>query len=101
LLKAGIAYQQIYSWMVGFNVNQSCATNKAVWTCNLSGSGGYLGQIVWDTSKTCHSGVCTHSNYKFDPTYKQYVTLYGKGGQLKGSTAPIGYLPVLLQNHNP
>jgi hypothetical protein len=56
---------------------------------------------VWDTSKTCHTGVCTHSNYKFDPTYKQYATLYGKGGQLKGSTVPIGYLPVLLQNHNP
>src|SRR5271165_2544828 len=101
LLKPGIAYRQIYNWMVGFNVNQSCTTTGTVWACDLSGSGGYLGRIVWDTSKTCKNGVCTYSNYTFDPKYTQYATLYGKVQKLNGSTVPIGYLPILLQNHNP
>jgi hypothetical protein len=101
LLKPGLAYRAIYNWMVGFNVDRSCTVNKTVWACNLSGSGGYLGQIVWDTSKTCNHGVCTESQYKFDPTYTRYVSLYGKVKPLQGSTVPIGYLPILLQNHNP
>ena len=101
LLKPGIAYREIYRWMVGFNVNQSCTTNKTVWACNLNGPGGYLGQIVWDAAQTCHNFVCTHSDYTFDPTYTQYTTLYGAVIPLKGSTVQIGYLPILLQNQNP
>ena len=101
LLKPGIAYQQIYDWMVGFTVDQSCTTKGTVWACNLSGSNGYLGQIVWDTSQTCRNGKCTFSNYTFDPKFIQYVTVYGQVIPVKGGTVPIGYQPILLQNMTP
>jgi hypothetical protein len=101
LLKPGIAYQQIYDWMVGFTVDQSCTTKGTVWACNLSGSNGYLGQIVWDTSQTCKNGKCTFSNYTFDPKFIQYVTVYGQVNPVSGSTVPICYQPILLQNMTP
>lgn len=100
LLKPGIAYQQIYNWMVGFNF-ESCTTKKTVWTCNLTGSNGYLAQIVWDTAQTCNGSACTHSKFTFNTEYTQYTNLFGKVEPLTGSTVPIGYLPILLQNQNP
>jgi len=48
LLEPGKAYGQIYHWMVGNTVDQSCAPQQTVWACNVTGSNGFLGQIVWD-----------------------------------------------------
>jgi hypothetical protein len=101
LLKPGIAYHQIYNWMAGYTVDQSCAPQHTVWACNVAGPNGYQGQIVWDTSQTCKSGKCTHSNYTFNPMFIQYVTLYGDVIPVSGSTVPIGYQPILLQNMTP
>jgi len=101
LLKPGIAYQQIYEWMAGYSVDQTCTTKGPVWACNLTGSNGYQGQIVWDTSQTCKAGTCTYSNYTFNPMFIQYVTIYGDVIPVNGSTVPIGYQPILLQNMTP
>ena len=102
LLKPGIAYQQIYNWFVGNTLDQSCVPQRTVWACNLTGPNGYQGQVVWDTSKTCSAGQCTTSQYTFDPTYIQYVDVFGKVTSTNGlSTVPIGYKPILLQNMTP
>jgi polysaccharide biosynthesis protein PslG len=100
LLKPGKAYGQIYRWMVGDSVDQSCAPQGTVWACNVTGPNGFQGQIVWDTSQTCSKGTCTYSNYNCNPIFTQYVTLLGTVFPVKGSTVPIGYKPIFLENQN-
>jgi hypothetical protein len=100
LLKPGKAYGQIYHWMVGNTVDQSCVPQGTVWACNVTGSNGFQGQIAWDTSQTCSNGTCTYSNYTFNPIFIQYVTVLGKVIPVKGSTVPIGYEPIFLENQN-
>jgi len=101
LLKPGMAYQQTYNWFVGNTLDQSCKPKGKVWACNVTGPNGYLGQIVWDTSKTCKAGICTHSQYTFNPIYIQYVTVTGTITPTTGlKTVPIGYKPILLENQN-
>jgi len=102
LLKPGVAYQQIYNWLVGNTLDHSCAPKGSVWACGVTGpnGNGYQAMIVWDTSKTCTP--CTYSQYTFDPMYIQYVDVTGKVTSTTGSqTVPIGYQPILLQNMTP
>jgi hypothetical protein len=103
LRKAGCAYRTTYNWMVGRTMDvKACRgpipPQTGVWSCNLSGPSGYQAQAVWDTSQSCKDGVCTFSNYSFDPKYTDYVTVYGQISSTNGSTVPIGYLPILLEN---
>lgn len=105
LLKSGCAYRMTFSWLVGQSLEeQACKSplpsKGTVWACNLSGPNGYQAQMVWDTSQGCKNGVCTNSNYTVEPQYTQYVTLYGQVVPVTNSTAPIGYLPILLENQN-
>lgn len=99
LLKPGVAYQQTYNWMVG-NFMSRCTNSGTIWTCHFAGPNGYEAQAVWDASQSCSHGVCTTSNYTFDSKYTQYVTVYGQVNSTNGSTVPIGYQPILLQNHS-
>jgi polysaccharide biosynthesis protein PslG len=103
LVKAGIAYQQIYEWLVGNTISQSCSgplpPKLGVWTCGITGANGFQGQIVWDTSQTC--SPCTYSQYSFNPIYIQYVNVFGQVTSTSGmSTVPIGYQPIFLENQN-
>jgi FG-GAP-like repeat len=100
LMKPGVAYQQAYNWMVG-NTMSTCTSSGTIWTCDFTGSNGYEAQAVWDASQSCSHGVCTTSNYTFDPKYIQYMTVYGQLVPVNGSTVPIGYQPILLQNQTP
>jgi len=102
LLKPGCAYQTTYSWLVGNTLAaKSCAAKGSVWTCDVNGPKGYQAQAVWDTSQSCSNGVCTFSKYTFNPKFIQYETVYGQVVQVNGSTVPIGYQPILLENQNP
>jgi len=102
LLKPGVAYQQTYNWLVGNTLDPTCAPEDKVWACNLTGPNGYMGQIVWNTAKTCNGSKCSHSEYTFNPIYIQYVDLSGKVTSTNGlTTVPIGYKPILLQNMTP
>jgi len=104
LTKAGTAYQQVQRWLAGNKASGKCSgpapPKLGVWTCNFQGANGWQAQAVWDMSQKCSNGVCTHSNYTFNPTYIQYVTVYGQVNQTSGSTVPIGYQPILLENEN-
>jgi hypothetical protein len=99
LAKAGVAYEQIYDWMVGSTMSSLCRPQGSVWTCGLTRPGGYQGLAVWDTSRTCNNGNCGTVPYQVGPQYTQYRDLAGKKVNITGRTVPIGIKPILLENH--
>jgi hypothetical protein len=105
LLKSGCAYRTTYDWMVGNGLDEKAChgpipPKMGVWSCKLTGPGGYKAEAAWDTSQSCKDGVCTTSNYSVGPQYTQYVTVYGEVLPVKDSVVGIGYRPILLENQN-
>jgi hypothetical protein len=101
VLKPGIAYGQMYGWLVGASLSSGCSNgggNGSVWTCELSRPGGYEAKAVWNTSMSCQQGACSTTQYPVDAKYKQYRTLDGKTIAITKSTVPIGAKPILLEN---
>src|SRR5262249_4837888 len=49
LTPAGVAYNQIYSWMVGATMSTPCTANGKVWTCGLL-TAGIQALAVWNTA---------------------------------------------------
>jgi hypothetical protein len=87
---AGIAYQQVYNWMVGATMALGACTNSGtVYQCVLMRSGGYQGLAVWNTSGT--------STFTVPTQYKQYRDLTGATTSV-GGTVSIGKAPILLEN---
>ena len=98
ILKPGIAYAQLGSWLIGADTSP-CQQTGSIWTCAVSRTGGYQGLIVWDTSQTCGHGQCTTTEYQFQGNYVNYLTIDNSNqNQINGSTVPIGAKPILLQN---
>lgn len=97
---AGIAYTQIYNWVVGTIDNAPCKANGTVYTCGFKGPNGLLEQAVWDTSQSCSGGVCTTSSFTPSTTYIDYWDLAGNETTISppGSTIQIGAKPLLLKN---
>jgi Ig-like domain CHU_C associated len=101
VLPAGVAYGQVYQWLVGTVMSQACGQTGSVWTCELTSLNGYQALAVWDASQSCSNGNCTTSNYTFPPQYIQYRDLTGNTMSLAGQTsAPIGARPILLENQS-
>ncbi len=93
---AGIAYQQVYDWMVGATMSSPCALakNGTTWTCGFTRSGSYQGLVIWNTS----GGI----SYMPATQYKQYRTLSGRTVQITaGHSITIGQRPKLLENFTP
>lgn len=99
VLTPGIAYGQIYQWLVGAVMSQACGQNGSVWTCQLTSLNGYQALAVWDSSQTCSNGNCTTSNFTVSAPYIQYRDLAGNVTSLTGQTSvAIGAKPILLEN---
>jgi hypothetical protein len=98
VLKPGIAYGQIEQWMAGANMTSACSANGTVWSCNFTRPNGYVARAVWDTAQSCANGTCTTSSYPVGTQFVQYRTLSGATVAITGSTVPIGYKPILLEN---
>lgn len=99
LLKPGVAYNQIYKWLAGRYIANSCTINGSIWSCSVTGANGYLAQAIWDTSETCTSTGCQIYEYPIDATkYHYYQTLSGSKVTITGSTVPIGAKPILVEN---
>jgi hypothetical protein len=101
VLPPGIAYGQVYQWLVGTVMSQGCTNSGSIWTCELTSTNpsGYQALAVWDASQSCSNGTCTTSNYSFPALYVQYRDLAGNPTSLSGQTSvPIGARPVLLEN---
>jgi len=101
----GTAYGVVEAWMLGATMPYPCTANggttwNAVYTCDLTRSGGYQARAVFDTTQTCKNGVCTTSNYTPDPKYLQYRDITGAVFPITppGQTVQIGLKPILLEN---
>ena len=101
---AGIAYGILGTqWLKAGATITGCAPQNAqspVWTCNLTRSGGYQAQAVWDASKTCN-GTCASSTYSVPSQFVQYMDTAGNTTSLSGATTvQIGAKPILLETGN-
>jgi hypothetical protein len=106
LIPAGVAYTNVYRWLVGASPSTSagspspCSVNGTVWTCNLTRPGNYYAQAVWDCSQTCTT-TCNHSSYTYPSNMTYSLDLSGDAAvQLSGGTVNIGLEPILLESSN-
>jgi hypothetical protein len=90
---AGVAYHQLYNWMVGATMSQPCTTaNGSTYTCGFTRPGGYQALAVWDTN------AASTSTFSVPNGYVQYRDLAGNLSQVSGATVTIGKIPILLEN---
>jgi len=102
LTPAGVAYQQIYNWMVGATV-LPCTQNRSVstvYSCQFSRESNYSGIAIWDSSQTCNTSGCTTRSWPVPKGMDWYRDLAGHLVQIDGSTVQIGLKPILLENTN-
>lgn len=113
---AGIAYEQLYTWMVGNIMDVPCsgpyppddpvATNWGVWTCHFLNSNGSKALAVWSTDPayTCSGLFCPTMSYTVTGPYTHYYTLDNNtshsigGGCTSSCTVQIGAKPILLHS---
>jgi len=96
---AGVAYQQVYNWIVGATSGGPCSRAGTVWSCALTRAPGYRASAVWDASRTCSAGVCSTSTYVVPAGYVKYRDLTGQTTLVTpGSPIAIGAKPILLEN---
>jgi hypothetical protein len=94
--EAGIAYEQVYNWMTGATMAHQCSFQgangyHAVYTCDLTRSGGYQARAVWNTDGD--------STYTVPSQFTQYRDLAGNKYVIRSDNeVPIGLKPILLEN---
>ncbi len=88
---AGLAYSEVVGWLTG-TTPTACTVSGNIYTCQIAP----LKQIVWDTSQTCSSGVCTTAPYAVNPSYLIYEDITGLKQSIKNSTVNLGVKPLLL-----
>lgn len=88
---AGIAYSQVFNWVVGATIAQPCSSApNGTWTCNLARPGGYVAQAVWNVNGSLA--------YTPGAPYAQYRDLTGVTTPMVAGTAvTIGANPILLE----
>ena len=90
---AGVAYGQVYNWMVGATMSSPCTmASDSTWTCALTRSGGYQALVIWNSATT--------ESYRPAGQYKQYLDLAGNANPINGAVS-IGYTPILLVASTP
>jgi hypothetical protein len=90
---AGVAYGQVYAWLVGATISSPCAKSADdTWTCALTRSAGYQGQIVWN-----HTGSVS---YTPPAQFHRYRDLAGNIFTPNG-TVTIGSKPLLFETGAP
>jgi len=92
LTPAGVAYNQVYNWLVNAGIPQpSAGAPSGVWTCTLEKPGGYKALVVWDV----HGG----GSYAPPAGYRRYRDLAGNAIVIEaGTKVTIGAKPILLEN---
>jgi hypothetical protein len=93
--EAATAYEQVESWMKGAtfvpcSLNGSTNSYHAVYTCNLTRSGGYQAQAVWYTDG--------NKTYTAPSQFTQYRDLSGGTSPIPTNhQVTIGHKPILLE----
>ena len=103
LTKAGVAYSQVYDWLVGAEL-QGCQPSGGIAVCTLSRAGGYSALMVWDNAvlSSCagqiSTEVCGSTPYSVPTGYLTKRDLDG----LKEPASALEYVgakPILLENN--
>lgn len=94
--KAGVAYGQVYNWLVGATFTKPCSADHDVWTCDLSGPGGKQERIVWNASRSYDTRFA--SKYAVSAPFNQVRDLSGNQSAITAGSVAIGSKPVLLEN---
>jgi hypothetical protein len=93
--KAGIAYGEVYKWLVGATFTKPCSSDRDVWTCDLTLPGGKQRRIVWNASHSYDTQKS--SNYGVGTQFSLVRDLSGKQSAISGGSVAIGSKPVLLE----
>jgi hypothetical protein len=94
--EAGIAYGQVYNWMVGAMMARPCSFDgaseyHAVYTCDLTRTGGHDAAAVWNTDG--------NSTYTAPSQFTRYLDLAGLSHPIPSNhKLPIGLKPILLED---
>jgi hypothetical protein len=85
----GIAYQQVYDWLVGRSVSALTLDNAGTYRLSVTGVNGFVAQVIWNPS----------TSVKVTPsaTFRQYRDLSGVVHAFSGSIV-VSSDPILLQN---
>jgi phospholipase C len=89
--QAGIAFNQVYSWLVGAAINQPCSSAAdGTWTCSLTRPDGYRALAVWNTQGS--------KSYTPSAAYVDYRDLAGNTVKItQGAPITIVAKPILLE----
>jgi hypothetical protein len=94
--KAGIAYGQVYNWLVGATFTKPCSADHDVWTCDLALPGGKQGRIVWNASRSYDARATW--KYAVGTPFTQLRDLSGNQSAIAGGSVAIGSKPILLES---
>jgi polysaccharide biosynthesis protein PslG len=89
--EAGIAFNQVYNWLVGATINQPCSSSSdGTWTCSLTRHNGYRALAIWNAQGT--------RSYMPANGFVDYRDLAGNSVKIaKGMPVMIGAKPILLE----
>jgi polysaccharide biosynthesis protein PslG len=94
LRKPGVAYGQVYNWMVGATMTRLCEERGGdTWNCEFSRPGGYAAEAVWNTSGG--------KSYSVPSKFTQFRDLDGNIVKVSSGSVEIGLKPILLENSSP
>jgi hypothetical protein len=87
---AGLAYQEVVSWLVG-TTPSPCTNSNNIWSCAVDKN-----LIVWNEAGTCTGTVCTTVSYTAPTGYAKYVNLSGTVTTINGPIA-LSALPIMME----
>jgi hypothetical protein len=96
--KAGVAYGQIYRWLVGATFLKPCSAERDVWTCDLELHSGKQARIVWNASRSYDTQMTW--KYNAGTEFTQARDLNGNESAITGGWVAISSKPLLLENNS-
>ncbi|MDQ9169716.1 hypothetical protein Q8A64_04745 [Oxalobacteraceae bacterium R-40] len=90
ILKPGIAYREVYNWMIGSSFHP-CQSSNNVYQCRITRADGYEGLIVWNGNG--------QSAFSVPAGYVRARTIDASSSAISaGQAINIGIKPLLLEN---
>jgi hypothetical protein len=88
MTKAGIAYGEVYNWLVGATMTRPCAQEGSLWTCSIAKADGGEAQIVWSPDR--------EQSYTTKPAFTRMRDVGRNANPISGPIK-VGPKPILLE----
>ena len=89
LTATGIAYSEVYQWMVGASLNAPCSRDiSGTYSCNLERS-DYQAEAVWNS--------VAPATFTVLPQFVQYRDLQGTIHPIENGSVTVGSSPILIE----